>query len=620
MAKGPLITSTTRRLVLQDLGKGLSPREVAEKRRLHVESVRRIRRAAGEARNPHHAKMADASKLGLPVPHDQLPENPKRALADFAYFRLRYFGRVSMPWQVDMAEEVIEALATPHKEFLLLNAPPGAGKTTIMHDLAAWITERDRSIRGCFASRVMTNATRMAMSLRRTLESTYPEQADDDLKQMGLAQDAVSTMALDFGRYQSEGDFWSQYQYVVLQAADRPITEKEPTWSAYGVDSGLLSNRFDIILGDDIVDEKNTVNAEAQLKVRATWDKVIERRLEPRGVLVLFGQRMGPDDLYAYNKAKRRSKTSDEPKYRIKVYPAHDEERCTLATWEEHEGITAPWPESCLLDPYRLPWDELASIEENTPADYRILYQQEDVDYSKTLVDPVWITGGRDRDGVECPGCWDADRALLEVPPGLAAPVVSVVCADPSPARFWAVQWWLWQPATKLQHLMNIANQTMKAPDFLDWNQATGKFTGLLEDWWQLSRERGHRIRYVIVESNAAQRFLLQYDHVRRWCQLRGVLVIPHATWHNKADDKYGVWTLGPEYRYGRVRLPGAKHTRFIPLKLVHQLTRYPGAAYDDQVMCHWFFRWNARRLYTPLSGHPPASPRPSWMKQEVPT
>ena len=67
----------------------------------------------------------------------------------------------------------------------------------------------------------------------------------------------------------------------------------------------------------------------------------------------------------------------------------------------------------------------------------------------------------------------------------------------------------------------------------------------------------GYPISHWIVEVNAAQRFLLAHDFVRKWQALRMVNVIPHTTSRNKLDQNLGVEALLPPlWRTGQVRLP----------------------------------------------------------------
>ena len=156
----------------------------------------------------------------------------------------------------------------------------------------------------------------------------------------------------------------------------------------------------------------------------------------------------------------------------------------------------------------------------------------------------------------------------------------------------------------------------MDAPDFLDWNHYDKKFTGLLEDWRIEALEQGHPITHLIVEANAAQRFMMQYDHFRRWMSQHGIQVTAHQTNRNKSDEEYGVQTLAPIYRDGRVRLPGnaLDGSRVRMNSLVKEVTSWPNGSTDDCVMAHWFLVWNAPYLFAPDSGKTITFKRPSWM------
>jgi len=197
------------------------------------------------------------------------------------------------------------------------------------------------------------------------------------------------------------------------------------------------------------------------------------------------------------------------------------------------------------------------------------------------------------------PGCWDEDRVMGVIPQGLTRPFVSVVTADPSPSKYWSVMHWLYHVPTEQRFLIDHYRGKMGANDFLDWYTTSGTFGGLLEDWWQRSVKQKVPITHVVVEQNAAQRFLMQYEHVRNWQRLRGVKLVGHNTTSNKTDAQYGVQALLPQaYRFGRVRLPsGDQLSRGRSMALVNEVTKWPETSTEDCVMAHWFFEFNLRGL-----------------------
>jgi hypothetical protein len=134
------------------------------------------------------------------------------------------------------------------------------------------------------------------------------------------------------------------------------------------------------------------------------------------------------------------------------------------------------------------------------------------------------------------------------------------------------------------------SKRRFRADEFLEWRTNEGRFVGLAEEWQQRSVDLGLPIRHWIIEHNGAQRFLLQYEFVRRWIAQHGTNIIPHTTAVNKNDPKLGVWTIREPWRTGRVRLPRkSEAARLASLKLVDEVTRYPQGAADDQVMSMWF-------------------------------
>ena len=62
-----------------------------------------------------------------PLLRTEICDEARRALEDFGYFQRRYFGRIPYYWQVEAAEKARELLESPHKEYLVVNCPPGVG-------------------------------------------------------------------------------------------------------------------------------------------------------------------------------------------------------------------------------------------------------------------------------------------------------------------------------------------------------------------------------------------------------------------------------------------------------------------------------------------------------------
>lgn len=570
--------------------------------------------------------IAGGRDFGKPIPREDLSEDAKRALEDFSFFQERYLGRLATPWQTDAANKIAEWLDTEEKEFVVLNAPPGAGKsTTFTHDIPVWLTCRNRAIRGLIGSRTQRQADRYTARIIRTLERTVPVQASDEEKAKGLALDAVACLADDFGRFKpASTEKWTQREFVVEQYTES-IDEKESTWAAYGFDSGYLGMRYNFVIWDDLVDRNSIRTVEAKENLEASWDDIAEKRLEPGGLLILQGQRLGAQDLYRYCLDKPMMPDDDDElddenlqleklprKYKHVIYKAHYDELCK---GEHARGAPYALAGGCLLDPRRLTWRDLRSEMANPRGSYLVVFQQEDSAPEDNLVKDIWLHGGTDPDtGELVPGCFDKGRGMWEIPRNLWGQWRYLVSVDPSPTRYWSIQFWAVRyenGVARERFLIDHYRGKMTMPGFLDARQ--GGYVGLLHDWVQRSKELNMPITHVILEINAAQRFMLQTDTARRWGLENGVLWVPHTTASNKADPDYGVEMLAPLFKQGMIRLPemhGSEHYWKIK-PMVDELTHWPHWSTDDSVMSMWFAMRHCQNLA------PSAGPQP---KLKVPT
>lgn len=562
-----------------------------------------------------------------PVALEELRPEAARALEDYGYFRARYLGRLSTPWQEEAAYKIAELIDTPRKEYLVANAPPGSGKSTnFTLDIPLWLTCRNRAIKGMIGSASQTLAERYVVNLRTVLESPFRFESEQDLIDAGLAVDAEATLSEDFGFFKPPvATLWSNKAFVVAQHGNRPLTHKEPTWSGYGLDSTMIGGRYGFIVLDDLIDDTDIRTLEKIDTHRSKYDRVIEKRLEPGGLIVVNGQRLSPEDIYHYLIEKVAGETAsvshleccqaeEGRKYHLIRFRAHDDAKCA----DDHGADAKYWPEGCLLDPRRLPWHELETEQANGLSNYLSVYQQEDSDPSMTLVNPIWVSGGTDPETrEEHVGCWDKDRDLCELPKGLKGPLLSVASIDPSPTQYYGITWWVWDsdPDSDRRFLMDLERSKMTSADVLDWNNPQGAYTGLMEEWQQRSVRLGLPITHWVYEANAAQRDFLTGERFTNWKSTRNVAVIPHQTSKTKQDPKFGVQRLAPLYRFGKVRLPGAPAARTTSLKLIDEVQKYPLGRYFDLGMSQWFVEVALPKL-RPRSKDLPLLPRASWQRR----
>ena len=593
---------------------GLATEAAARKAKLSASTAYRFERG-----DPGSGGLEAAAVLGVQMVAGNLVAQPLseeagRALDDFAYFRRRYFGRHSTPWQERAAYELLRVLedGTEDRKYVVMNEPPGSGKSTLFtHDIPCWLIVRNRTIRIQVGSRTERQARMYVGRIKRSLERDVPLRANADALARGLAFDAEACIQDDYGSFKPEGrsDIWRAEALVVRQLDGVALDDKEQTVSAWGQDSGFLGGRYDLVIWDDLVDRKNMKTEESREALKEWWDGEAESRVEPGGLLLLQGQRIQHNDLYRHCLDKK--KVDETPKYKHIVYKSHYDELCT----GDHEGL-APWPKSCLLDPGRLPFAHLQTLKHNNPRSFSVMYQQEDGEVVGGLVDPMWITGGLDTEGYPAPGCLDKERHLLEVPPNLMnGNGWSFVTVDPSPTEWWGVIWWVYDPESQNRYIIDLHRRRLNPEQFLSVDLDTFEWSGLVIDLWQRSIEGNAPISHIIVEVNAAQRWLLNQPHVQRWSAMTNVAFVPHTTSINKQDPKYGLESIGDLFRQGRIRMPWAdiaSRNRLTPL--IDEATKYPEYDTTDLIMSTWFGKLGVENLYTPRRTGMYQLNRPSWL------
>lgn len=574
--------------------------------------------------------LAMAEEVNGPIPYNQLNERAKQGLEDFDFFRRVYLGRAPSPWQVEAAYKIVELLDSPEREFLVLNCPPGAGKSTLFHDVAVWMIAKRREIRTLIGSISGRLASQYSRRVRDTLErTTLVEPSEHDIKR-GLAVQPEACLVWDYGRFRPihQGSLWRADEFIVDQFGGSALNNKEPTVSSYGMDAEFIGHRAELCLFDDIANPENSRDGVSRDKLLEKWDSVAEARCEPGGLLVVIGQRLGAGDLYSHCLSKKAYLDDDddvyeegpvksvEPtsKYHHIVYKAYYDE---LDDGPEcRKKTSAPYPDGPLLDPHRIPWADIQFLRSTNRVKFDIVYQQEANAEEGSLILQVHARGGTGPDGVLYPGCIDKDRDPGHVPYGLAEPVISIATVDPSPTQFWGVQWWLYQPDTNLRYLIDLERPKLNAEELLGYDTQTATHFGLMEEWQLRSEQLGRPITHWIVEVNAAQRFLLAHDFVRKWQAKRTVQIIPHTTNRNKWDEQRGIEALLPPlWRSGAVRLPSFRAS-WKSLALIQEMCEWrpDKKKGTDLVMAHWF-----AELHWPTVGAvkpPPVMWRPSWMRE----
>ena len=601
------ISPAAKRQFFHLVQQGMAPVQAAQQVGFSRQSAWRIMRGLHEdgavSRSLAEADRREEAQP-QPKPWAELSPDAQQALRDFSTFAEYFLLRRPVPWRQDAADRVVDALQDrTTRSYMVLNMPPGSGKSTLFtHDPPLWLIAggglcdplKGRATRIMVGSFGFRSATHYVMRIRRLLESSRP------FYDKATQRRAERSLVQAFGRFKprQEGISWKADEFIVEQLENVDLSEKEPTVQAASRESGFLGERVELSVWDDLVNVANSRSVDVRDDLARWFEDEAETRVEPGGALLLVGQRLGPADLYR-SRLDVSYIDDDEitrRKYRHVRYPAHHESTCD----GEHHRQWNARTERCLLDSERLPWRELQAERAANPRKFKTLYGQEDLDPAGSLIDPAWIDGGTDRDGVLAPGCYD-DRGFMQWPAGVSG-LIDYVTVDPSAGAYWGVEWWCIQPQSKCRYLINgLRSAKFKAGDLLQWDTSRGDLTGLMQEWQAESTRLGHPIRCWVIEGNSAFKLLVQFDHFRVWQRRWGAAVILHKTTSNKWDQVTGIEaTLPPLYRQGLKRLP-KKHGDLDALgfvtKFTKELCQYPEGATQDLVMADWQSEWNMARI-----------------------
>ena len=157
-------------------------------------------------RNYIAAQEALGKTIQPEVPqYDDLCPEAQAAYDNIEIFAKRYFGIILQPWQIEATERIMGLLETEYEEYVVINAPPGTGKSTFFAKvLPAWATVRNRAIRGMIGSSTQRLAEWYCRRLRAELDRAHPVRAELNDVRLNLAVDAEATLQEDFGMFKPD--------------------------------------------------------------------------------------------------------------------------------------------------------------------------------------------------------------------------------------------------------------------------------------------------------------------------------------------------------------------------------------------------------------------------------
>ena len=229
-------------------------------------------------------------------------------------------GLEALKYSLDCSLFIMEVLGLKcekfHKEwielfdnnkYVSLLAPRAHGKSFIVGAYLTWRIVKNPNIRILTVTINQERANEMMNLVQRALEG------NDKLISI-------------FGQQKGYAD-WSRSTLRVLRAGSGGRANKEPTFTVYGVTAGMVGGHYDIIVLDDITDDKNSRTEHRRRTLMNWYNSTITPMLEPEGQIISIGTRWNEADIHSYLQSL--------PNYKTKVYKAILDEEKKKVLWPE---------------------------------------------------------------------------------------------------------------------------------------------------------------------------------------------------------------------------------------------------------------------------------------------
>ncbi len=179
----------------------------------------------------------------------------------------------------------------PDKQKLIL-VPRGHLKSTIITigKVLQWIA-RDPSVRILIANATYNNAISFLNVIKRHLQ----------MNELFIEM---------FGPMAENPERWAENMITLNQAKMVGGGEKEATVVCYGIGGNLVSQHYDKIILDDVVNE-DTVNTRDQIEKTINFYKLCQPLLEKGGEMIIIGTKWREDDLYGWIEDKENGIIQD---------------------------------------------------------------------------------------------------------------------------------------------------------------------------------------------------------------------------------------------------------------------------------------------------------------------
>jgi len=505
--------------------------------------LKKARAAQAEVEDRSVAARAERSGLG------PLEPNESRRVPDIGEFERVYFDGLVCPdcgrhhETPPFHTEMLEASTDPAVKRLMVNVfPYGAKSTTITVKGTCYEVVKDPNSRHGIVSKSERIAGRFVAQIGRFLTDR------------SIYANSTRNLIDDFGPFHDGSTQWSREGLFVC---GRMSPEKDPTVSAYGIGSQILSIRFDRIVCDDIADLKNQANPDVVDDMVKQITQEYNNRVGRSGKVIIVGTRVSAGDVY--------SQLERLPGYRIIRYPCILDYNSERMLWPDHFGFA----------------DAIRMKGTMTAEQFELVYQNSD-----------FMSDGASFTQAQLERCRDQGRVLGQLPRGV--PLTLFVGVDPAgagkQAGYTAMVLLGVDRSTGARYLIDLVNvKQMKQP----------QMQAQVFDW--VDRFAVHTVRY---ESVSVQEQLFQTAEYRKFCTQHNTKLTGHKTHGGKGaagkwDPHWGIEAMSTSFHNGDVSLPwGNGEAQRRVGELESQLRQFPmeGGA-TDLMMAYWFADTGCRLL-----------------------
>jgi hypothetical protein len=366
----------------------------------------------------------------------------------------------------------------------------------------------------------------------------------------------------DFGPFLDSEDKAKAWAIERIDVFKKQVNRKEGSIQIYGSKGNVLGKRFDWVICDDVVTEKNSATPEQRQSMREWFNLGVETMpefLDSR--LTVVGTLFHPEDLYH--------------DIRDLVYPDTGEHIYTVQYEDaivDEEAHTTLWPR-------RWTWDRLmAQKVKMGTLDFNKRYRNIAVDESRLVFRAEYVEGGYV--GKEkFPGCLDRSysvgdysdnwKRVAGFDPALGVSKIAKFCAHLVLGEGTC------EKHERCYWVIDLLRDQLTMPQQIDH----------IMEWHQL-----YDLFSTVIEVNAYQVGLEQ--GVKQRCEEQGLMfrIEPHhTTRNNKPDPEIGIGGMKPMVERGMLHIPWADPTSRVRMQwLVDELIQYPGRT-TDTVMALWF-------------------------------